>query len=63
MGRVDAGEVADAYPDVLLLGFTTHGDTTGLRLAQAAGFDEVVIKSALLERPVEVIDALLAPVE
>ena len=30
---------------------------------EAAGFDRVVVKSALFERPHEVIDALLASVE
>jgi hypothetical protein len=63
VGRVDAAEVADAYLDVPLLGVTNHADAAGLRLAQAAGFDEVVAKSALLERPAELIGALLAPVE
>jgi hypothetical protein len=63
VGRLDAAEVADTYPDVPLLGFTSHGDTAGLRLAQAAGFDEVVAKSALVERSSELIGALLTPVE
>jgi hypothetical protein len=63
VGRLDAAEVADAYPDVPLVGFTTHGDATGQRLAQAAGFDEVVAKSALVERSSELIGALLSPVE
>ena len=63
VARVDAGEVADAYPDVPLLGFTNTADTTGLRLAQTAGFDEVVPKSALFERSAELIGALLTPVE
>ena len=44
-----------------LLGFTNHKDTEGLRRAHAAGFDRVVVKSALFERSNEVIDALLAP--
>src|SRR5580704_319851 len=55
VGRLDAAEVADTYPDVPLLGFTSHADTAGLRLAQAAGFDEVVAKSALVERSSELI--------
>jgi hypothetical protein len=63
VGRLDAAEVADAYLDVPLLGFTNDGDAAGLRLAQTAGFDEVVVKSALLERPEELIGALVAPVE
>lgn len=63
VGRIDAAEVADTYPDVPLLGFTTHADTAGQRLAQAAGFDEVVAKPALFERSAELIGALLTPVE
>ena len=39
-----------------LLGFTNHKDTDGLRRAHAAGFDRVVVKSALFERSGEVID-------
>jgi CheY-like chemotaxis protein len=63
VGRLDPAEVADAYPDVPLLGVTTHADAAGLRHAQAAGFDDVVAKPTLLERPVELIGGLLAPVE
>ncbi len=51
IARVDADDVADTYPDVPLLGFTNHTDTDGLRRAHAAGFDQVVVKSALFERP------------
>src|SRR3954466_10464952 len=63
VSRVDPNDVADNYPDVPLLGFTNHTDTTGLRAAHAAGFDQVVAKSALFERTKELIDALLTPVE
>jgi DNA-binding NarL/FixJ family response regulator len=63
IARVDAEDVADTYPDVPLLGFTNHTDTAGLRRAHAAGFDQVVVKSALFERTRELIDGLLAPVE
>ena len=31
IGRVDAADVADNFPDVPLLGFTNHTDTAGLR--------------------------------
>ena len=61
--RVDAEDVADAYPDVPLVGFTNHTDTAGLRRANAAGFDQVCARSALLERTRELIEPLLAPVE
>jgi hypothetical protein len=63
VGRVDPDDVADNYPDVPLLGFTNHTDTNGLRRANAAGFDRVVAKSALVERAPELISALLTPVE
>jgi DNA-binding NarL/FixJ family response regulator len=58
-----ANDVADTFPDVPILGFTNHTDTAGLRRAHAAGFDQVVAKSALFERTRELIDALLASVE
>jgi hypothetical protein len=63
VGRVDAGDVAEAYPDVPLLGFVNNADTAGLRLARTAGFDEVVGKSALFEHSSELIGALLTTVE
>jgi hypothetical protein len=63
IARVDPDDVADTYPDVPLLGFTNHTDTAGLRRAHAAGFDQVVAKSAFFERPRALIDALVAPVE
>jgi hypothetical protein len=63
VARLDPTDVADAYPEVPLLGFTNHTDTAGLRAAHAAGFDQVVAKSALFERTRELIDGLLAPVE
>ena len=63
IGRVDAEDVAETYPDVPLLGFTNHTDTAGLRRAHAAGFDQVVVKSALFERTGEAIERLLTPVE
>ena len=63
VGRVDPDDVADNYPDVPLLGFTNHTDTVGLQRAHAAGFDQVIAKSALFERSDEVIGGLLTPVE
>jgi hypothetical protein len=63
VARIDPDDVADTYPSTPLLGFTNHKDTEGLRRAHAAGFDRVVVKSALFERPGEVIDTLLAPVD
>ena len=63
IARVDPDEVADAYPDVPILGFTNHTDTSGLRAAHAAGFDQVVVKSALAERANELVEELTASVD
>lgn len=63
VSRIDPNEVADAYPDIPLLGFTNHKDTAGLRAAHTAGFDQVVARSALVERTQELVRGLLAPVE
>jgi DNA-binding NarL/FixJ family response regulator len=63
IARVDAEDVADNFPDVPILGYTNHTDTAGLRRANAAGFDQVVAKSALFERTRELIEGLLASVE
>ena len=59
IARIDPDEVADAYPDVPIVGFTNHGDTGGLRAAHAAGFDQVLAKSALVERIGEIVDGLV----
>ena len=63
IARIDANDVAESYPDVPILGYTNHTDTSGLRRAHSAGFDQVVAKSALFERTRELIDGLLASVE
>ena len=63
IARIDANDVADNFPEVPILGFTNHTDTAGLRRAHAAGFDQVVAKSALFERTRELIEGLIAPVE
>ena len=60
IARVDPEEVAEEYPDIPILGFTNHTDTSGLRAAQAAGFDRVVVRSALAERAPEIVDELVA---
>ncbi len=59
IARVDPEEVADAYPDTPILGFTNHTDTEGLRRAKAAGFDRVVVRSALAERAGEIVNELV----
>ena len=63
IARVDPEEVADAFPDVPILGFTNHTDTAGLRAAKTAGFDQVVVKSALDERARNLVEELIASVE
>jgi DNA-binding NarL/FixJ family response regulator len=60
VARIDPDEVADAYPDVPILGYSNHKDTAGLRRAHEAGFDQVVAKSALVERVEELVEQLIA---
>ena len=60
IARVDPDEVADRYPEIPIIGFTNHTDTAGLRAGQAAGFDRVVVRSALAERAPEIVDELVA---
>jgi hypothetical protein len=50
IARVDPEDVAESWPDVPIIGFTNHTDTHGLKRAHVAGFDQVVVKSALVER-------------
>lgn len=59
IARIEPHEVADAYPDAPIVGYTNHTDTAGLRAAHAAGFDQVLAKSALVERAPEVVRELL----
>jgi DNA-binding NarL/FixJ family response regulator len=59
LARVEADEVAEMYPDIPILGFTTHTDTAGLRAAQAAGLDRVVVRSALAERAPQLVEELV----
>jgi hypothetical protein len=63
IARIDPEEVADAYPDIPIVGFTNHTDSSGLRAAHAAGFDQVLVRSALSERAPGVIEELLTSVE
>jgi hypothetical protein len=59
IARVDPDEVAEEWPDIPILGFTNHTDTAGLRAAQAAGFDRVVVRSALAEKAPEIVEELV----
>ena len=58
IARVEPNEVADAWPDIPIVGFTNHTDTAGLRRAHTAGFDQVIVKSALVERAPALVDEL-----
>jgi hypothetical protein len=59
IGRIDPDEVADTFPEVPILGFSNHADTAGLRAAHEAGFDQVLAKSALVERAPQVVEELV----
>jgi DNA-binding NarL/FixJ family response regulator len=59
IARVDPDEVAEEWPEIPILGFTNHTDTAGLRAGQAAGFDRVVVRSALAERAPEIVEELV----
>jgi DNA-binding NarL/FixJ family response regulator len=63
ISRVDPDDVAESFPDVPIVGFTSHTDTAGLRAANAAGFDQVLVKSALQERALGIVEELTASVE
>jgi hypothetical protein len=55
IARVEPEEVVDAWPDIPILGYTNHTDKAGLQRAHTAGFDQVIVKSALVERAGEVV--------
>jgi hypothetical protein len=59
VARIDPDEVADTYPDVPIVGYSNHTDTAGLRAAHTAGFDQVLAKSALVERAPQVVQELV----
>jgi len=59
IARIDPDEVVEAWPDVPILGYTNHTDTAGLRRAHTAGFDQVIVKSALVERAPELVAELV----
>ena len=58
IARVDPEEVVDEWPDIPIVGFTNHTDKSGLQRAHTAGFDQVIVKSALVERAPEVVAEL-----
>ena len=61
IARVEPDEVAESWPDVPIVGFTNHTDKAGLQRAHTAGFDQVLVKSALAERMPEIVAELTAP--
>lgn len=61
IARVDPDEVVDAWPEVPILGYTNHTDKSGLQRAHTAGFDQVLVKSALVERCGDLVAELTAP--
>jgi DNA-binding NarL/FixJ family response regulator len=58
IARVEPEEVVDTWPDVPILGYTNHTDKSGLQRAHSAGFDQVIVKSALVERAPELVAEL-----
>ena len=58
IARIEPEEVVEAYPDTPILGYANHTNTAALRAANAAGFDQVVAKSALVERAPELVAEL-----
>ena len=58
IARVEPDEVVDAWPDIPILGYTNHTDKSGLQRAHTAGFDQVIVKSALVERASELVHEL-----
>ena len=61
IARVDPKDVAEAWSDIPILGYANHTDTAGLRAAHTAGFDQVIVKSALIERAAELVGELVGP--
>ena len=47
IARVEPDEVVDTWPEIPILGYTNHPDTAGLQRAHTAGFDQVLVMSAL----------------
>jgi hypothetical protein len=61
IARVDPLDVVDTWPEIPILGYTNHTDTAGLRAAHSAGFDQVIVKSALIERAPDLVVELVGP--
>jgi DNA-binding NarL/FixJ family response regulator len=59
IARIEPEEVVDAWPEIPIVGFTNHTDRAGLQRAHAAGFDQVIVKSALVERAPDLVADLI----
>lgn len=59
IARIEPDEVVDAWPDIPILGYTNHIDKSGLQRAHTAGFDQVIVKSALVERAPDLVAELV----
>ena len=59
IARVEPEEVVDAWPDIPIVGYTNHTDKSGLKRAHTAGFDQVIVKSALVERAPDLVAELV----
>ena len=59
IARVEPDEVVEAWPDIPILGYTNHTDKSGLQRAHSAGFDQVIVKSALVERAPDLVAELI----
>jgi hypothetical protein len=60
ISRVEPEEVVDTWPDIPIVGFTNHTDRAGLQRAHTAGFDQVLAKSAVVDRAAALVDELTA---
>ena len=61
IARVDPDVVVDSWPDIPIVGFKNNTDKAVLQRAHTAGFDQVIVKSALAERVPEIVAELTAP--
>ncbi|HEY4621536.1 MAG TPA: hypothetical protein VIG93_07515 [Gaiellaceae bacterium] len=59
IARIEPEEVVDTWPDIPIVGYTNHTDRAGLQRAHTAGFDQVIVKSALVERAPELVSELI----
>ena len=58
IARVDPDDVAESWPDAPILGYTNHTDRAGLQRAHTAGFDQVIVKSALVKQAPDLVSEL-----